>query len=140
MSSTKPRKPTKAEIEAGCRRYDRRLKASGATWHLELVLTQEGDEKVLATLAQYKNLKEITPNMRRKVVGAARAALGGGHASLDGLKAIERIAKALANDRTGRLLDTIRKHLNFWERAVERTEGKRAVKRPTGTAPKSVGR
>jgi len=77
MSSVKSKNPTKAEIAAGCRRYDRRLKASGATWHLELVLSREGEEKVLATIAQYKNLGEFTPDMRRMVVEAVRAVLAG---------------------------------------------------------------
>ena len=80
MSNVKSKNPTKAEIGAGCRRYDRRLKASGATWHLELVLSREGEEKVLATIAQYKNRNEFTPEMRRGVVAAARAVLGGGRA------------------------------------------------------------
>jgi len=80
MSNAKSKNPTKAEIAEGCRRYDRRLKASGATWHLELVLSREGEEKVLATIAQYKNRNEFTPYMRRGVVAAARAVLGGGRA------------------------------------------------------------
>jgi hypothetical protein len=75
MSNAKSKNPTKAEIAEGCRRYDRRLKASGATWHLELVLSREGEERVLATVAQYKNLREFTPEMRRKVAQAARLAV-----------------------------------------------------------------
>jgi len=77
MSSTKSKKATKAEISAENRRDDRWLKSEGATWNLELVLTREGDEKVLATLAQYKNLNEFTPDMRRAVLAAARAVLAG---------------------------------------------------------------
>jgi hypothetical protein len=75
MANVKSKNPTKTEIAAACRLYDRRLKASGATWHLELVLTREGDEKVLGTIAQYKNRGELTPGMRRAVLAAAREAL-----------------------------------------------------------------
>jgi hypothetical protein len=87
MSSTKSKKATKAEIAAENRRKaeiaaenrrdDRWLKSEGATWNLELVLTREGDERVLATLAKYKNLNEFTPDMRRAVLAAARAVLAG---------------------------------------------------------------
>jgi hypothetical protein len=77
MSSTKSKKATKAEIAADSRRNDRWLKSEGATWNLELVLTREGDERDLATLAQYKNLNEFTPDMRRAVLAAARAVLAG---------------------------------------------------------------
>jgi hypothetical protein len=46
--------------------------------------------------------------------------------SLDELKTIERIAKALANDGSDRLLDTIQKHMDFWEWCMERTEAGRS--------------
>lgn len=35
--------------------------------------------------------------------------------SLDELKTIKRIAKALANDKSGVLLKTVKKHVKFWE-------------------------
>jgi len=35
--------------------------------------------------------------------------------SLDELKTIERIAKALAGDKSGVLLETVKKHVGFWE-------------------------
>ena len=41
--------------------------------------------------------------------------------SLDGLKTIERIAKALANDRSGKLLGIFKTHVDFWEGHMERT-------------------
>jgi hypothetical protein len=76
MANTGSRKPTKAEI-AAAREYDRRLNDEGAIWNLELVLSREGEEDILATLAQYKNRKQFTPDMRRAVVGAVRVVLAG---------------------------------------------------------------
>lgn len=37
--------------------------------------------------------------------------------SLDDLKTIAKIAKALANDKSGALLKTVKKHVKFWESA-----------------------
>ncbi len=39
--------------------------------------------------------------------------------SLDELKTIERIAKALAGDKSGVLLETVKKHLDFWEKMAK---------------------
>ncbi len=36
--------------------------------------------------------------------------------SLDELKTIERIAKALASDKTGVFLGTVKEHVDSWER------------------------
>jgi len=35
--------------------------------------------------------------------------------SLGALRAIERIAKALADDKSGVLLETVKSHVDFWE-------------------------
>jgi hypothetical protein len=39
--------------------------------------------------------------------------------SLDELKTIERIAKALAGDKSGVLLETVKKHVDFWEKSAK---------------------
>jgi hypothetical protein len=78
MSNMKAEKDTKTEIAAACRLYDRRMKASGATWNLKLVLDREGEQTAFGTIARYRNRTEFTPDMRRTVVAAARTALKSG--------------------------------------------------------------
>jgi len=39
--------------------------------------------------------------------------------SLDELKTIKRIAKALAGDKSGALLKTVKKHVDFWEKSAK---------------------
>lgn len=38
--------------------------------------------------------------------------------SLNRLKTVERIARALAGDKSGVLLETVKKHVDFWERSA----------------------
>ena len=38
--------------------------------------------------------------------------------SLDELKAIERIAQALAGDKSGVFLETVKKHVDLWEKSA----------------------
>jgi len=39
--------------------------------------------------------------------------------SLNELNTIERIAKALAGDKSGVLLGTVKKHVDFWEKSAK---------------------
>jgi hypothetical protein len=73
MANAKSENPTKTEIAAACRLYDRTMKAAGATWNLKLVLDREGEQTAFGTIARYRNRTEFTPDMRRTVLAAARA-------------------------------------------------------------------
>jgi hypothetical protein len=68
------RKLTKQERVAGVQAYDRMMDAQGVPWKLRLILDREGEEVVLATLAQFKKRQEFTPELKRKVVQAVRLA------------------------------------------------------------------
>jgi len=68
-------KLTKQERAAGVRAYDHMMDARGESWKLRLILDREGEEVRLATLAQFKTRRELTPEMRRKIAGAARLAI-----------------------------------------------------------------
>ena len=48
--------------------------------------------------------------------------------SLDELKAIGRIAAALAGDKSGVLLEAVKKHVDFWESAKAEKPAKRWTK------------
>jgi hypothetical protein len=64
----------KLEITDDARAYDEKMDTLGEPWTLTLVLEREGEQVVLATLAQFKKRQEFTPVMRRKVVQAVRLA------------------------------------------------------------------
>ena len=72
------RELTKQERTIGARAYDRMMDTRGEPWKLSLVLEREGEQVVLATVAQFKRRGELTPVMRRKVVNAARLAATSG--------------------------------------------------------------
>jgi hypothetical protein len=63
--------------------------------------------------------------------------------SLNELKTIERIAKALAGDKSGVLLETVKKHVNFWEDAGknpdEADEAGRAAMRAAKKSAEDTG-
>jgi hypothetical protein len=50
-------------------------KAIGATWDLELVLSRDGEQCPLATLARFEKRNEFTPELRREVTRAVRLAV-----------------------------------------------------------------
>jgi hypothetical protein len=58
------------------RERQRRMEANGVTWDLEIVLsTLDGDEIGLSTLANFKKRGHLKPEVLRRVIAAARAAL-----------------------------------------------------------------
>lgn len=69
------RKLTEQERTAGARAYDRMMDSRGEPWKLKLILDREGEEVTLTTLARFQKRRELTPEMRRKVVQAARLAV-----------------------------------------------------------------
>jgi hypothetical protein len=67
--------PTKAEMRAATRIHQRRMEAAGETWDLQIVLSGDGEQDVLATLAKFKKRGHLKPDIRRRVIEAARAAI-----------------------------------------------------------------
>lgn len=69
---TKKKELSKVEVD---RRYQRIMEDAGETWDLEIVLSGAGDQVVLAKLAGFRKRSDLNPEMRRKVIAAARAAV-----------------------------------------------------------------
>ena len=69
-------KGTKKEYStAEINRYtQRKMEERGVTWDLQLVLNGD-DLQILATLGKFKKRGHLKPEVRRRVIAAARAAL-----------------------------------------------------------------
>ncbi len=71
------RKRTKEQISyAEASRYHQRgMEARGETWNLKLILDGDGTEETIAILGSFKKRGYLKPEVRRRVIAAARAAL-----------------------------------------------------------------
>ena len=60
------------------RYHQRQMDSAGATWDLRIILDGLGEEIHIATLGKFKRRAHLRPDVRRRVIAAARHALRGG--------------------------------------------------------------
>jgi hypothetical protein len=58
-----------------CRYHQRGMEERGETWDLQLILNGDGTEETIATLARFKKRGHLKPEVRRRVIAAARAVI-----------------------------------------------------------------